>query len=292
MLAEVLRHLNPRPGDLIVDATLGGGGHARALLAAAQPGGRMIALDVDSIERPRTEARLRAEGLGSDVLRVHGRSFAALPEVLAEEGVTGADVVLVDLGVSAMQHDTAARGFSYKLPGPLDLRMNPLLGEPASALVARSSAGQLAAILHENADETHADVIAKAIKQHVIETTHGLDRVLRIALAGVRPALSKADVKRSVRRSFQALRMAVNDEMAALESLLAALPSCLAPGGRVAIITFHSGEDTRVERAFRQGYEAGIYDEIAHEPVRSVKAETFANRRAAAARLRWGRKRC
>ncbi|MCC7124104.1 MAG: 16S rRNA (cytosine(1402)-N(4))-methyltransferase RsmH [Acidobacteria bacterium] len=292
MLAEVLRHLQPRPGDVVVDATLGGGGHARRLLEAVHPGGRLIALDVDPIERPRTEALLRREGFDTDVLRVHGRSFAELPDVLTEEHVAGADVILVDLGVSAMQHDTASRGFSYKLPGPLDLRMNPSLGEPASALVARTSAGALAAILREHADEPQAEIIATTIKQHVIETTHGLDRVLRIALARVQPPLAKAEVKRSVRRSFQALRIAVNDEFAALDTLLRVLPACLAPGGRVAIITFHSGEDNRVERAFRDGYEAGVYDAIAHDPVRSEKAETFSNRRAAAARLRWGRKRC
>lgn len=287
MVAEVLRHLRPAPGDLAVDCTLGGGGHARALLDRLGPGGRLIALDVDSLELPRTEAALRAEGCGLEQLVVRHANFARLPEVLAEAGGRRANIVLADLGVSAMQHDAPARGFSYKTVGPLDLRMDPARGEPASTLLATLDPSALAALLTTNADEPHADVIADILTRQPVPTTHLFERLVRTGLHRARPALSKAEVKMSVRRTLQALRIAVNDEFASLEALLAALPACLAPGGRVAIITFHSGEDRRVKKAFQAGRRAGVYADIATTIVRSAKAETFANRRAAAAKLRW-----
>jgi 16S rRNA (cytosine1402-N4)-methyltransferase len=287
MLAEVLRHLRPRPGEVAVDCTLGGGGHAAAILARIRPGGRLIALDTDPIELPRTVARLRADGHGPDVLTAHHANFASLPEVLAREGVAGADVLLADLGVSSMQHDTSSRGFSYKLPGPLDLRMDPTQGEPASALLARLDADELAALLTANADEPHAAFIAELLRAERVTTTHALERLVRTGLAGLAPAPSKREIKLSVRRTFQALRIAVNDEMTSLERLLDALPRCLAPGGRAVVLTFHSGEDRRVKHAFRRGRREGVYAAVAESVVRSGKAETFANRRAAAAKLRW-----
>ncbi len=287
MLAEVLAHLRPTPGDVVVDATLGGGGHAGAILERIRPGGRLIALDVDAVELPRTEARLRAAGYGPDVLGVHHRSFADLSAVLADEGVGTAEAILADLGVSSMQHDTPSRGFSYKHPGPLDLRMDPSRGEPASQVLARLDEAALGRVLADNSDEPHADFIARELTRHPVTTTHALERRVRTSLADAFPHLAKADVKMSVRRTFQALRILVNDEFAALDSLLQALPHCLAPGGRVVMLTFHSGEDRRVKRAFRAGCRAGLYTRIAETVVRSGKAETFSNRRAAAAKLRW-----
>src|SRR5690606_7664009 len=217
----------------------------------------------------------------------HHANFALLPEVLAREGVAGADVLLADLGVSSMQHDTSSRGFSYKLPGPLDLRMDPTQGEPASALLARLDADELAALLTANADEPHAAFIAELLRAERVTTTHALERLVRTGLAGLAPAPSKREIKLSVRRTFQALRIAVNDEMTSLERLLDALPRCLAPGGRAVVLTFHSGEDRRVKHAFRRGRREGVYAAVAESVVRSGKAETFANRRAAAAKLRW-----
>jgi 16S rRNA (cytosine1402-N4)-methyltransferase len=287
MTVEVLQHLRPRPGEVAVDCTLGGGGHARAILEALNPGGRLLGLDVDPLELPRAEARLRAEGYGIDRFIVRHHSFAALPEALAAAGIEQADVILADLGVSAMQHDTPSRGFSHKGVGPLDLRMNPLAGEPASALLARLGEAELAAILTTNADEPHALHIARLLKRHPVETTHAFERLVRKGLTSAMPHLPKADVKMSVRRTFQALRIHVNDEFAALDALLQALPRCLAPGGRVAILTFHSGEDRRVKKAFQSGVRSGIYGEAATRVVRSAKAETWSNRRAAAAKLRW-----
>ena len=287
MLAEVLRCLRPAPGDTAVDCTLGGGGHARAMLDAIVPGGRLIGLDADPIELPRTIARLRDSGYGPGVFQARHANFADLPRVLAAEGIAAVDDVLVDLGTSAMQHGIAARGFNYKRPGPLDLRMDPTRGETAAALIARLDAAAIERLLVDNADEPHAATIARLLEQRPVATTHALERVVRLGLVAARRELPKADVRMSVRRTFQALRIAVNDELRALDTLLAALPSCLAPGGRVAVLTFHSGEDRRVKQAFGQGHRAGVYADIARVVIRSGKAETFADRRAAAAKLRW-----
>jgi 16S rRNA (cytosine1402-N4)-methyltransferase len=287
MVNEVLRCLQPVAGDVAVDCTLGGGGHAQAILERVQPGGRVIGLDVDPLELPRTEARLRAVGFGADTFVSRQGNFAGLPHVLAEEGVAAADLILADLGVSSMQIDNPDRGFSYKEPGPLDMRMNPSHGEPASQLLTRLSEEKLASLLTENADEPHARLIAKLLKQRPLTTTHAVERVVRMGLVKAIPQLAKTDVKMSVRRTFQALRIAVNDEFGALDALLRSLPHCLAPGGRVAIITFHSGEDRRVKKAFQAGRRAGIYSDVANEVIRSTKEETFSNRRAAAAKLRW-----
>jgi 16S rRNA (cytosine1402-N4)-methyltransferase len=287
MVDEVLRCLRPAAGDVAVDSTLGGGGHAQAILERVQPGGRLIGLDVDPLELPRTEARLRAAGFGADTFVARHGNFADLPRVLAAEGLAGADMILVDLGISSMQADVADRGFSYKVPGALDMRMDQSRGEPASQLLARLSEVQLASLLTENADEPHARLIAGLLKRTRITTTHAAERLIRTGLTAALPGLAKADVKMSVRRTFQALRIAVNDEFAALDALLRALPQCLAPGGRVAVLTFHSGEDRRVKKAFQAGRRAGVYAEVADDVIRSTKEETFANRRASAAKLRW-----
>jgi len=287
MVDEVLRCLQPTAGNVAVDCTLGGGGHAQAILPRLQPGGRLIGLDVDPLELPRTEARLRAAGFGEDMFVARRGNFAGLPQVLAAEGLAAADLVLADLGVSSMQIDNPARGFSYKEPGPLDMRMNPSHGEPASHLLARLSEAELASLLTENADEPHARIIARLLKDKPVNTTHAVERLVRTGLGAALPGLGKTDIKMSVRRTFQALRVAVNGEFSALDALLRSLPQCLAPGGRVAMLTFHSGEDRRVKKAFQAGHRGGVYADVAKEVIRSTKEETFANRRAAAAKLRW-----
>jgi 16S rRNA (cytosine1402-N4)-methyltransferase len=287
MVEEVLQCLSPAPGDVVVDCTLGGGGHALPLLQRIQPGGRLIGLDVDPFELPRAEAHLRASGFGPGTFSTHHANFAGLPQVLASEGLAAADVILADLGVSSMQLDNPDRGFNYKEPGPLDMRMNPSRGEPASRLLARLSEEKLADLLEENADEPHARVIAGILKAQPIETTHALERLVRTGLTATGLNLEKTDVKLSVRRTFQALRIAVNDELAVLDSLLRNLPLCLAPGGRAAILTFHSGEDRRVKKAFQAGFRAGVYSAVAPDVIRSTREELWANRRAQAAKLRW-----
>jgi 16S rRNA (cytosine1402-N4)-methyltransferase len=287
MVREVLECLRPAPGDVAVDCTLGGGGHARAILERIQPGGRLIGLDVDPLELPRAEASLRAAGFGADVFVARQGNFAGLAKALEADGRFHADVILADLGVSSMQFDNPHRGFSYKGVGPLDMRMNPQRGEPASELIARMSEDALAILLENNADEPHSHLIATLLKARPIDTTHAADRVLRAGLTSALPRLDKADVKMSIRRTFQALRIAVNDEFSALEALLRSLPQCLVPGGRVAILTFHSGEDRRVKKAFQAGRREGAYSDVASEVIRSAKEETFANRRASSAKLRW-----
>jgi 16S rRNA (cytosine1402-N4)-methyltransferase len=186
-----------------------------------------------------------------------------------------------------MQFDNPDRGFSYKGVGPLDMRMNPRRGEPASQLIARVSEEALAQLLADNADEPHGQLIARLLKSQPLDTTHAAERLLRTGLTSALPGVAKTDVKMSIRRTFQALRIAVNDEFSALDALLRSLPHCLAPGGRVAVLTFHSGEDRRVKKAFQAGRRTGVYSEVANEVIRSTKTETFANRRASSAKLRW-----
>jgi len=216
MVAEILEMLAPKPGEIAVDCTLGYGGHARAILERIQPGGKLIGLDVDPLELPRTGERLRAAGFGPEIFVAHRSNFAGLPQVLASEQLVGADVILADLGVSSMQLDNPKRGFTYKESGPLDMRMNPSRGEPASQFIARIAEVNLARLLEENSDEPHAPVIASALKKKSIRTTEELAGLIRETLAAHYSILPKNEIETSIRRVFQALRIAVNDEFSAL----------------------------------------------------------------------------
>jgi 16S rRNA (cytosine1402-N4)-methyltransferase len=273
MLRAVMQILRPQTGELAVDCTLGYGGHAVELLSAVQPVGRLVALDVDPIELPKTEKRLRALGFGSDVFTVYRTNYAGLAGILPEP----ADIILADLGVSSMQMDNPARGFTYKYDGPLDLRMNPERGRTAATLLASLDKPALAQLLLRNADEPDAVRLAQAMLEEPVSSTTQLANMIRRA----------GGDDDSVRRVFQALRIAVNDEFAALDAFLRSLPLCLKPAGRVAIITFHSGEDRRVKRSFRAGKDSGAYSEIAQEVVRPAADEIRANPRSRSAKLRW-----
>jgi 16S rRNA (cytosine1402-N4)-methyltransferase len=284
MVAEVMEVLSPKPGEVAVDCTLGHGGHAQELLGRLAPGGRLIGLDADPIELPKTEARLRSMGFGPEVFTVQRSNFAGLAQVLAGAGLSGAYVVLADLGVSSMQLDDPARGFSVKHEGPLDMRMNPQRGQPASVLLERIRAGALAALLTENADEPNAGELAEALAGKKFATTTDLAE----AIHAVRPRAGKDDL--TIRRVFQALRIAVNDEFSALDTFLRNLPMCLNPGGRVAILTFHSGEDRRVKKAFAAGLREGVYAEAAEEVIRPGVEERRGNLRSGPAKLRWARR--
>lgn len=287
LVREILEALSPRPGEIAVDCTLGYGGHAREILSAIQPGGRLIALDVDPIEGPKAEARLRSMGTPEDSLVVRRMSFAGLSAVVASEAPGGVDVILADLGVSSMQIDDPGRGFTFKQDGPLDMRMNPTRGRPASALLATLDELSLARLFRENADEPRAEVVAAAIvrarARTRLETTRSLAEVVR-ASYGRRHEDEIAD---AIRRVFQAIRIAVNDEFGALEALLRALPSCLKPGGRGAVLTFHSGEDRRVKAAFKEGLQDGVYASIAGEVIRPSAEERRENPRSTSAKLRF-----
>jgi 16S rRNA (cytosine1402-N4)-methyltransferase len=289
MVREILQALGPRPGEIAVDCTLGYGGHARELLAAVQPGGRLIGVDADPIELPKTEARLRALGFPPEAVVLKAMNFAALAHFLAAEAPGGADVILADLGLSSMQIDDPSRGFTFKADGPLDMRMNPSRGQPASALLSTMNDAALAQLLLENADEPHALEISRAIlRRHArapLTTTRALAEVIREAFAGL-SLPSRFTAEDAVRRVFQAIRIAVNDEFSALTAFLRNLPYCLKPGGRVAILTFHSGEDRRVKSAFKDGLRDGIYSSIAKEVIRASAEERRANPRSKSAKLR------
>lgn len=290
MVAEVLEVLGPGPGDFAVDATLGYGGHTAALLTAVLPGGRVLALDVDPLELPKTEARLRAGDIPPNALLVRRSNFAGLARVLGAEGLPPADVVLADLGLSSMQLDDPSRGFTFKHRGPLDLRMNPQRGQPAARLLTTVDLSGLTRLLEDNADEPQAETLAHAIldrqQRSPIETTSDLAETVATAMASLAVA-EMEQVHGTIRRVFQALRVAVNDEFGALDAFLRHLPDCMKPGGRVAILTFHSGEDRRVKQAFKDGARAGTFGPIAEEVVRPTAAERRANPRSTAAKLRW-----
>jgi len=286
MMQEILEVLAPTAGEVAVDCTLGYGGHAREILARIQPGGKLIGLDVDPIELPRTETRLREAGFGEDMFTTVRSNFAGLPQSLAQLGIDSVNVVLADLGASSMQLDDPARGFTYKGTGPLDMRMNPSRGEPASKFLAHVSEEKLARLLEENADEPQALLLAKSIKSSpALETTGDLAGLVRAALS--RKHVNKDEADLSVRRVFQALRIAVNDEFSALETFLRHVPTCLASGGRIAVLTFHSGEDRRVKKAFQAGERDGTYSAVAHEVTRASMEEIHSNPRASSAKLRW-----
>jgi len=288
---EILAILDPRPGEVGLDATLGFGGHAQAILPRLLPGGRLFGVDVDPLELPRTEARLRALGFGEEVLTVRRMNFAGLLGLLPEAG-GGLDFVLADLGVSSMQIDNPSRGFTYKSDGPLDLRLNPNRGRPASALLQALGREDLEALLAENADEPQAAVLAQALHGQPIATTTQLARRVREALQGAfHPDDAAAELRKCLQRTFQALRIAVNDEFKVLDQFLALLPAALKPGGRAAILTFHSGEDRRVKKAFQQGLRDGIYRDAAPDPIRPSPQERHDNPRSSSAKLRWAVKR-
>ena len=287
MVGEILEVLNPQPGEVAADCTLGYGGHTRELLPRLRPGGRLIGLDVDPIEMPKAEARIRALGFGPEIFVAYRSNFAGLPKVLAAEQLAGVDMVLADLGVSSMQLDDPGRGFSAKFAGPLDMRMNPQRGQPASALLERTSAEDLAILLEENADEPQAAVLAGVLAGQIFPTTTALARAIRGSLLR---KMVDDEIDNSIRRVFQALRIAVNDEFSALNSFLRNLPGCLNPDGRVAILTFHSGEDRRVKKAFEAGLCSGLYADVAQEVIRPTPAERHDNPRSSSAKLRWARK--
>jgi 16S rRNA (cytosine1402-N4)-methyltransferase len=286
MVREILEVLAPKAGEIAVDCTLGYGGHAQEILARMSPGGRLLGLDADPIELPKTEARLRSLGYGPEMFSAHRSNFAGLPQILAKAGLAGADLILADLGVSSMQLDDPSRGFSTKQAGPLDMRMNPGRGQTASAFLQGIDPAKLARLFEENSDEPQAERLAAALAGKSFPTTLSLGSAIRAEL----PRLSEDAVDLTVRRVFQALRIAVNDEFSALDTFLRQLPSCLNPGGRVAILSFHSGEDRRVKKSFANGQEEGLFSQIADEVIRPTARERNANPRSSSAKLRWARR--
>ena len=331
MVKEILDFLQIQPGQKGLDATLGYGGHTRKMLEklTGQPGedrlneatqtmdaseedhingtvqaygdsrenldevsnGHLYALDVDPIEIVKTRERLQKAGYGEEILTILQQNFANLETVAKEYGPF--DFMLADLGVSSMQIDDPKRGFSYKVDGPLDLRLDPQHGIPASQRLRELDREELIGMLVENSDEPYAEQIASEIRKTLkkggsIETTTALREAIERALRFLPENKEKKDIlKKTCQRVFQALRIDVNSEFEVLEAFLNALPEALADGGRVAILTFHSGEDRLVKKAFQQYYREGIFEEIATDVIRPTAEECRQNGRARSTKMRW-----
>jgi 16S rRNA (cytosine1402-N4)-methyltransferase len=291
---EILEFLQITPGQTGLDATLGYGGHTLEILKCLNSKGHLYAIDVDSLELPRTQERLERLGYGPEILTIRQMNFSQINQISAESGPL--NFVLADLGVSSMQIDNPERGFTFKVEGPLDLRLNPKKGKSAAELLKTITQDELENILIENADEPNAAKIARAIISNIkkginIATTTQLQQIIHDSLKFIPKNKQKEEFKKACQRCFQALRIEVNNEFEVLDKFLEKLPANLAQGGRVAILSFHSGEDRRVKKSFQSFFREGVYVEIASEPIRPSAEECNTNSRARSAKLRWAIKR-
>ena len=290
MVKEILDFLQIQPGQQGLDCTLGYGGHTRKMLEKLEGRGCIYGLDVDPIESEKTVKRLRDAGFGEDAFKFRLINFANIDQVAAEAG--GFDFVLADLGVSSMQIDNPERGFSYKVDGPLDLRLDPAHGESAAERLKHITRDEFVGMMVENSDEPYAEEIADKVfslmkKGESIDTTTALREAIESALWKL-PKDEKADaVKKSCARVFQALRIDVNSEFEVLYAFLEKLPGILNPGGRVAILTFHSGEDRLVKKSFKELYKSEVYSEISSDVIRPSAEECRVNPRSKSTKMRW-----
>ena len=290
MVKEILDFLNIQPGETGFDATLGYGGHTKAMLECLQGKGHIYATDVDPEESAKTRKRLEEQGFTEDILTIRLQNFCTIDEIAKEVG--GFDFILADLGVSSMQIDNPKRGFSFKVDGPLDLRLNQEEGISAAKRLESISRDELAGMLYENSDEPYCEELAKAItdeirKGHPIDTTTRLREVIEKTLDFLPEKEKKEAIKKTCQRVFQALRIDVNHEFEVLYEFMEKLPNALKPGGRAAILTFHSGEDKLVKKALKEGYRLGIYTEYAKDVVRPSAQECVQNPRARSTKMRW-----
>lgn len=290
MVKEILDFLEIRPGQQGLDCTLGYGGHSRKMLEKLEGEGRLVGLDIDPIESEKTVKRLRAAGFSEDIFQFRLMNFANIDKVAEEFGQF--DFVLADLGVSSMQIDDPKRGFSYKTEGPLDLRLDPMHGDSAADRLLQVTQKEFEGMLIENSDEPYAAEIAASVFGRLkngkkIETTTDLRNAVEAALVRLPKAEREEAVKKSCARTFQALRIDVNSEFEVLYSFLEKLDGILKPGGRVAILTFHSGEDRLVKKAFKELKKAGVYAEISTDIIRPSAEECRLNPRARSTKMRW-----
>ena len=290
MVNEILDFLQIQPGQTGLDATLGYGGHTGRMLERLESKGHIYALDVDSIEMEKTRKRLENKGYGPEILTIRKLNFANIDQIVRESGPL--DFVLADLGVSSMQIDNPSRGFSFKKEGPLDLRLDPLKGEPASERLKGLTREELTGMLIENSDEPYAEEIARTVMGEIkrgreVATTTRLYEMIDRALAFIPEEERKEAVKKSCQRTFQALRIDVNSEFEVLYEFLDKLPGVLKPGGRAAILTFHSGEDRIVKKSFKEMYRAGLYSQVATDVIRPTAEERRMNSRAHSTKMRW-----
>lgn len=291
MVKEILEFFRIKPGMTGLDATLGYGGHTKEMLKCLEGQGHIYGLDVDPIESGKTRERLAAQGFGEDILTVRLQNFADIDLVSKDTGKKF-DFILADLGVSSMQIDNPERGFSYKVDGPLDLRMNPQKGVSAAERLKKVDYEELVGMLVENSDEPYADEIAKTVlnwrrRGKNIETTTDLKNAIEEALDFLPQAERRETIKKSCQRTFQALRIDVNSEFEVLYTFLEKLPDVLAPGGRVAILTFHSGEDRMVKKSFKEFQRSGLYREVSRDVIRPSAEECIRNPRAKSTKMRW-----
>lgn len=290
MVKEILDFLQIKPGEIGFDATLGYGGHTKAMLERLEGQGHIYATDVDPEESAKTKKRLADLGFGEEILTVRLQNFCTIDEIAKEVG--GFDFILADLGVSSMQIDNPKRGFSFKVDGPLDLRLNQEAGISAAERLDTITREELAGMLYENSDEPYCEELAKAITDEIrkgnrIDTTTKLRAVIEKTLDFLPEKEKKDTIKKTCQRTFQALRIDVNREFEVLYEFMEKLPDALRPGGRVAILTFHSGEDKLVKRALKEGYKAGIYADYAKDVVRPSAQECVKNGRARSTKMRW-----
>ena len=290
MVNEILDFLKIQPGETGFDATLGYGGHTKAMLQCLKGQGHIYATDVDPEESARTRKRLEEAGFGEDILTIRLQNFCTIDEIAKEAG--GFDFILADLGVSSMQIDNPKRGFSFKVDGPLDLRLNQEAGISAAERLAAITKDELAGMLYENSDEPYCEELAKAITDEIrkgnrIDTTTKLRNIIEKTLDFLPEKEKKDTIKKTCQRTFQALRIDVNREFEVLYEFMEKLPGALKPGGRVAILTFHSGEDRLVKKALKDGYKSGIYTDYAKDVIRPSAQECAQNGRARSTKMRW-----
>ena len=290
MVQEILDFLQIKPGQTGFDATLGYGGHSMEMMKCLEGKGHLHSLDVDPIEIVKTKERLASKGFGEDIFTAHQMNFADIDKLGEEFGPF--EFGMADLGVSSMQIDNPERGFTYKFEGPLDLRLNPEKGVSAAERLSDITKEELASMLIENSDEPYAEEIAREVikrnrRKDPIKITTQFKETIETALKFIPEQERKEAVKKSCARCFQALRIDVNSEFEVLYSFMEKLPGILAPGGRVAILTFHSGEDRLVKKFFKDGLKAGIYSEVSEDVIRPSAEECARNPRARSTKMRW-----
>ena len=290
MVKEILDFLEIKPGQTGFDATLGYGGHSMEMMKCLEGQGHLHSLDVDPIEIVKTKERLASKGFGPDIFTAHQMNFAEIDKLGEEFGPF--EFGMADLGVSSMQIDNPERGFTYKFEGPLDLRLNPEKGISAAERLANITKEELIGMLVENSDEPYAEEITREVikrnrRKDPINTTTQFKETIEEALKFLPEAERKEAVKKSCARCFQALRIDVNSEFEVLFSFMDKLPGILAPGGRVAILTFHSGEDRLVKKFLKDGLKSGVYSEVSEDVIRPSAEECNRNPRARSTKMRW-----
>lgn len=294
LMSEVMEWLRPGSGEIVLDCTVGYGGHAAEFMRRIGATGRLVAMDVDGAELERTRLRLSRIDVPASF---HRSNFAGIAKVLQEEKLDGFDIVFADLGVSSMQIDDPERGMSYKHEGPLDLRMDDRLQQTGADLINTLPEEELANALWELADEPDHREIARMVaarraKQPITRTTELVGLVFDAKSLNPRAWRQEQQdaglgALHPAARTFQALRIMVNDELGSLKELLRLVPYCLRPDGRIGIISFHSGEDRLVKKAFREGERNGTYRTIARDVITPGPEESRRNPRSSSAKFRW-----